>query len=42
MHERASMNVDDVRFLYGYDRWATRRVLNVLGGLDVEVWGQED
>lgn len=36
------MNVDDVRFLYGYDRWATRRVLNVLGGLDVEVWGQED
>jgi uncharacterized damage-inducible protein DinB len=42
MHERASMNADDVRFLYGYDRWATRRVLNVLGGLDVEVWGQEE
>jgi uncharacterized damage-inducible protein DinB len=42
MRERASVNADEVRFLHSYDRWATRRVLNVLAGLDAAVWGLED
>jgi uncharacterized damage-inducible protein DinB len=33
------MEVDEVRFLYAYDRWATRRVLSVLDGLDPDIWG---
>jgi uncharacterized damage-inducible protein DinB len=33
------MEVDEVRFLFAYDRWATRRVLNVLHGLNADVWG---
>jgi uncharacterized damage-inducible protein DinB len=28
------MEVDEVRWLFAYDRWATRRVLAVLDGLD--------
>src|SRR3954465_7485285 len=32
------MQVDEVRVLFAYDRWATRRVLDVLAGLDPEVW----
>jgi uncharacterized damage-inducible protein DinB len=28
------MQVDEVRWLFAYDRWATRRVLAVLDGLD--------
>jgi uncharacterized damage-inducible protein DinB len=32
------MQADDIRFLYAYDRWATRRVLAVLDGLDPAVW----
>ena len=32
------MKADEVRFLFTYDRWATRRVLAVLDGLDPMVW----
>jgi uncharacterized damage-inducible protein DinB len=32
------VHVEEVRFLYAYDRWATRRVLAVLDGLDPDVW----
>ena len=35
-----SMEIGEVRFLYAYDRWATRRVLSVLDGLDPVVWSQ--
>jgi uncharacterized damage-inducible protein DinB len=34
------MQVDEVRFLYAYDRWATERVLAVLDGIDPAVWGR--
>ncbi len=34
------MQADEVRFLFAYDRWATRRILAVLAGLDAEVWGR--
>ena len=36
------MRVDEIRFLFAYDRWATRRVLNALGGLDPAVWARPD
>jgi uncharacterized damage-inducible protein DinB len=29
---------DDIRFLVAYDRWATRRVLAALPGLDASTW----
>ena len=32
------MQTDEIRFLFAYDRWATRRVLAVLDGLDPAVW----
>ncbi|MBA2631960.1 MAG: DinB family protein [Chloroflexi bacterium] len=32
------MQVDEIRFLFAYDRWATRRVLAVLDGMDSAVW----
>ena len=34
------MKADEVRFLYAYDRWATRRVLATLDDLDPAVWGR--
>jgi uncharacterized damage-inducible protein DinB len=34
------MQADEIRFLFAYDRWATRRVLAVLDGLDEAVWGR--
>jgi len=32
------MNVDEIRFLYAYDRWATQRLLAVLDGVGADVW----
>ena len=32
------MQVGDVRFLYAYDRWATRRVLAATGNLAADEW----
>jgi len=29
----------DIRYLFEYDRWATRRVLSVIDGLPEAVWG---
>ena len=34
------MKADDIRFLFAYDRWATRRILAALDGLDTEVWSR--
>ena len=36
------MQADEIRFLFAYDRWATRRVLAVLDGLDPAVWARTD
>ena len=35
------MNADDIHFLFGYDRWATRRVLAALDGIPPDLWGTE-
>ncbi len=32
------MDVDAIRWLFGYDRWATRRIIDVLDGMDASVW----
>lgn len=34
------MQADDIRWLFAYDRWATRRLLAVLDGIDPAVWAQ--
>jgi uncharacterized damage-inducible protein DinB len=36
------MQADEIRWLFAYDRWATRRLLAVLDDLDPAVWGQTD
>lgn len=36
------MDADEVRFLFAYDRWATRKVLSVLDGLDSVLWTRMD
>jgi uncharacterized damage-inducible protein DinB len=36
------MRADEIRFLFAYDRWATRRVLDALDGLDPAVWARTD
>ncbi|HJU57317.1 MAG TPA: DinB family protein [Actinomycetota bacterium] len=36
------MQADEIRFLFGYDRWATLRVLAGLDGLDPVLWGRTD
>jgi uncharacterized damage-inducible protein DinB len=32
------VRLDDLRFLVAYDRWATRRVLDALAGVDAATW----
>ncbi len=34
------MRISDIRYLFDYDRWATRRILAVLPGLPAEVWSR--
>ena len=36
------MNVDDIRYLFDYDRWATTRVLDALDGVPDDVWSRTD
>ncbi len=33
------MRIDDIRYLFGYDRWATRRILAVIDAVPEETWG---
>jgi uncharacterized damage-inducible protein DinB len=33
------VRVGDVRYLFAYDRWATRRVLAVIDGVPPAIWG---
>jgi len=33
------MNAAEIRFLFSYDRWATRKVLEATRGVGPEVWG---
>jgi uncharacterized damage-inducible protein DinB len=34
------MKAEEIRFFFGYDRWATRRVLNAAQGIDAETWSR--
>src|SRR6478752_420151 len=36
------MDVADIRVLFGYDRWATRRVLNAAQGIAPAVWSRPE
>ena len=36
------MRADEIRFLFAYDRWATRKILDALDGLDAAVWARTD
>lgn len=33
------MQLADIRYLFAYDRWATRRILGMIDGLDAATWG---
>ena len=32
------MQLDDIRFLFGFDRWATTKVLDAAASVDAETW----
>jgi hypothetical protein len=32
------MTIDDIRFLFAFDRWATAKVLAVIDGIDDPTW----
>jgi uncharacterized damage-inducible protein DinB len=32
------MDIADIRFLYGFDRWATRKILDAAVGVDHATW----
>jgi uncharacterized damage-inducible protein DinB len=36
------MNPGEIRFLFGYDRYATQRVLGVLDDVDASIWSASD
>ena len=36
------MDLADVRFLFGYDRWATRKILAAASGVDADGWGEAE
>ena len=36
------MRADEIRFLFGYDRWATSMVLHALDGLAPALWARTD
>ena len=36
------MRADDVRFLFAYDRWATRKILERAEGIDEETWSKSN
>jgi uncharacterized damage-inducible protein DinB len=36
------VQANDMRFLFGYDRWATERILAALDGLPADVWSRGD
>ena len=36
------MKVDEIHWLFAYDRWATRKVLDALDGVDERVWARSD
>jgi uncharacterized damage-inducible protein DinB len=36
------MRIGDIRFLFGYDRWATRRVLDAARDIDDVTWSAKD
>jgi uncharacterized damage-inducible protein DinB len=40
--EKARMQADEIRWLFTYDRWATRRVLDALDGVDSQLWARTD
>jgi uncharacterized damage-inducible protein DinB len=33
------VHLADIRYLFAYDRWATRRILAVVDGVAPETWG---
>ena len=35
------MTIDDIRYLFAYDRWATARVLAALDGIDEATWSRD-